>query len=224
MRVCHADHRSMNPKNSKPMTLLIVDANATVRKGTELLLRSWGHYVVGCAGDAVTGFDLVERRRPDVTIVDQDLPGGGDALVGRIVEAHPRAAVVLHLAGDACGAAVDSARRCGARGLVLKSGEPGELLNAIATVAAGGSHVAPLLARGDEKDPRTLTKRERQVLQLLAYGATGEHASSLLTLSPETVRTHIRNASRRLGARTRVHAVTMAIARGEIVSSGGAAG
>jgi DNA-binding CsgD family transcriptional regulator len=61
-----------------------------------------------------------------------------------------------------------------------------------------------------------LSKREREVLQLLAHGATGERASALLTLSPETVRTHIRNARRRLGARTRVHAVAIALENDEI--------
>jgi DNA-binding NarL/FixJ family response regulator len=219
MWVGGADAPLMNSNNSHPMNLLIVDANGTLRKGTELLLRSWGHHVIGSAGDAVTGFELVARRRPDVTLVDQDLPGGGAELARRITDADPSAAVVLHLAGGSCRGVLDAAMRSGARGLVLKSGEPRELLHALAKAASGGSYVTPLIARAHERDTKTLTRREREVLQLLAHGASGKRASAMLTLSPETVRTHIRNASRRLGARTRVHAVTMAIARGEIEPS-----
>ena len=199
--------------------LLIVDANGTLRKGTELLLRSWDHHVIGSAGDARTGFQLVRKRQPDVTLVDQELPGDGAKLVRRILDADPGAAVVLHL-GRSSRAELDEAMRCGARGLVLKSGEPQELQRAIGVVATGGTYVAPLVeglfARARETDSHVLSKREREVLQLLAHGATGEHASALLTLSPETVRTHIRNARRRLGARTRVHAVALALESEEI--------
>jgi DNA-binding NarL/FixJ family response regulator len=209
----------MAPTKSPPLNMLIVDASATSRKGTELLLRSWGHHVIGSAADAQTAFELVRRRRPDVTLVDQQLPGGGAPLVRRIVDADPSAGVVLHL-GRSRRAELDEATRSGARGLVLKSGEPQELLRAIAAVGSGGRYITPLaervLARALATDSRVLSKREREVLQLLAHGATGVHASALLALSPETVRTHIRNASRRLGARTRVHAVTMAIENEEI--------
>jgi DNA-binding NarL/FixJ family response regulator len=205
--------------HSEPLNMLIVDANPTLRKGTELLLRSWGHHVIGSAGDAETAFELVRKRRPDVTLVDQQLPGGGATLTRRIVDADPRAAVVLHV-GRSRRTELDEAMRSGARGLVLKSGEPHELLRAIDTAGAGARYITPLaervLARARATDSRVLSKREREVLQLLAHGASGAHASALLALSPETVRTHIRNASRRLGARTRVHAVTMAIANEEI--------
>jgi len=64
---------------------------------------------------------------------------------------------------------------------------------------------------------RVLSPREREVLDLLANGLTGEEAAVRLSLSPETIRTHIRNAMGKLGARTRVHAVAIAMRRGEIV-------
>ncbi|MEA2472230.1 MAG: hypothetical protein QOE06_145 [Thermoleophilaceae bacterium] len=207
---------SLEPRGGGgPLTLLIVDANATMRKGTELLLRSWGHHVIGSAGEADGGFDLVSKRRPDVTLVDQGLPGGGAALVRRIMGADPAAAVILHL-GRPRHPEIDEAMRCGARGLVPKTGEPGELLRAIGIVGAGGTYVSPLCAKAVQSDSRLLTEREREVLQLLAHGVSGADASTLLTISPETVRTHIRNASRRLGAQTRAQAVVMAIANEEI--------
>ena len=64
---------------------------------------------------------------------------------------------------------------------------------------------------------RVLSPREREVLDLLANGLTGEEAAVRLSLSPETIRTHIRNAMGKLGAHTRVHAVAIAMRRGEIV-------
>jgi PAS domain S-box-containing protein len=71
----------------------------------------------------------------------------------------------------------------------------------------------------DGADPRpatTLTPRERELLRLVALGSTGEQIATELALSPETVRTHLRNARRKLGARSRAHAVALALQRGEI--------
>jgi PAS domain S-box-containing protein len=70
--------------------------------------------------------------------------------------------------------------------------------------------------RGDGRRPRTLSPREREVLGLLARGLTGEQIAERLVLSPETIRTHIRNAREKLGASTRVEAVTMALLAREI--------
>jgi DNA-binding CsgD family transcriptional regulator len=75
--------------------------------------------------------------------------------------------------------------------------------------------VAALLAPST-LEARVLTDREREVLALLATGMTGEQAAEELFLSPETVRTHVRNAMRKLGAKTRVHAVALALRLREI--------
>jgi DNA-binding CsgD family transcriptional regulator len=86
-------------------------------------------------------------------------------------------------------------------------------------VGGGARYLAPsiegLVARQRHLGS-VLSKRQREVLQLLAHGMTGVQASKHLTVSPETVRTHLRNAMLKLGARTRVHAVTIAVAQREI--------
>ena len=104
--------------------------------------------------------------------------------------------------------------------MVLRSAQPDELFRAVEVAGKGGCFVSPALesltARGGRGAGYVLSKREREVLELLAGGLNGREASRVLVLSPETVRTHVRNAMRKLGARTRVHAVTMAASQDEI--------
>jgi DNA-binding NarL/FixJ family response regulator len=196
---------------------VLVDANRTPRKGAELLLRSWGHHVLGAADDARSGYELIRTRRPQVALVDLDLPGGTEPVLraARAFGVH----VILFLGRPDRGE-LDEALGCGARGLVLKSADPAELRQAVCAVGRGERYVAPavegMVARQRLNLGSALSKREREVLQLLADGMTGVQASKHLTLSPETVRTHVRNAMRRLSARTRVHAVTIAVAKREI--------
>ena len=200
--------------------VLLVDGNCLLRKGTELLLRSWGHRVIGSASDAQTAFGMIVRRRPEVAVVDMDLPDGtGAELVRRAFAADRQPAVVLHLA-DPSGPALEEALSCGARGVVLRSAQPEELFSAVEVAGNGGFYVSPALmhltSNGGPAGGHLLSERERQVLELLAGGLNGREASRILFLSPETVRTHVRNAMRKLGARTRVHAVTMAAKQDEI--------
>jgi DNA-binding NarL/FixJ family response regulator len=99
---------------------------------------------------------------------------------------------------------------------VLKSSSARCLLDALRHVAAGGTYVDPGLAplltpREDVNRVSILSPRERQILDLLAEGLTGQAIAEELVLSPETVRTHVRNAVMKLGARTRVQAVALVI-------------
>ncbi|HEX8075105.1 MAG TPA: response regulator transcription factor [Thermoleophilaceae bacterium] len=201
------------------LTVVLVDANLTLRKGTELLLRSWGHHVIGRADDADRGYELIGRSSPNVALVDGELPAGAAAeLAGRAAESHPATGVVLQL-GHPNPLQLDQAMSCGAAGLALKCDEADELRAVIEAIGDGDTHLTPALRRlasAREADTRILSVREREVLQLLAHGATGEQASRLLTVSPQTVRTHVRNAMRKLRTSTRVHAVTTAVARHEI--------
>jgi DNA-binding NarL/FixJ family response regulator len=203
-----------------PREVLLVDGNCLLRKGTELLLRSWGHRVIGSASDAQTAFGMIVRRRPEIAVVDMDLPDGtGAELVRRAFAADRSPAVVLHLA-DPSRPALEEALNCGARAVVLRSAQPEELFSAVEVAGNGGFYVSPELmhmaSNGGPASGYVLSKREREVLELLAEGHNGRETSQLLVLSPETVRTHVRNAMKKLGARTRVHAVTMAAKQDEI--------
>jgi DNA-binding NarL/FixJ family response regulator len=201
------------------VTVLLVEDHLALRKGMELLLRARGLRVVGVAGTAEAGYRLYEARRPDVAVIDATLDASsGMTMAQRILELDPEAGVLLYT-GATDPAVISAAAACGARGFALKAGGPDELIGAIHTVAAGGVYVDPTVAAmlAPRAAPRRmLTRREVEVLERLASGMTGEQAAATLGVSPETVRTHIRNAMRKLDARTRVHAVTLALGLGEI--------
>jgi DNA-binding NarL/FixJ family response regulator len=100
---------------------------------------------------------------------------------------------------------------------VRKAGSIDELVKAIRTVVTGRRYVDPELERELGSAPkRRLSTREREVLDLLAEGFNAETIATLLNISPATVRTHIRNAVGHMGARTRTHAVALALRTGEL--------
>jgi DNA-binding NarL/FixJ family response regulator len=205
------------------MNVVIVDDHVALRRGMELLLRRAGHHVVGTAGDAESAEALILRRMPDVALVDLALPGrSGAELTRSLLAVEPSLRIVLYT-GAADQRQLLDALDAGAAGFALKSGDPEELEQAIRTVAAGDEYLDPrltsLLARpdGGGHSPR-LSPREREILGLLSQGLSGEDAAKHLSLSSETVRTHVRNAMTKLDAATRVHAVALALQRGEIAA------
>jgi len=207
--------------DSPPIRLVIVEDHVALRQGVELLLGRWGHVITGAAADAAHGYQLVRAVRPDVAIVDLGLPDeSGAELTRRIVADDPTAAVLLYT-GIEEQSKVKEALDCGARGFALKAGPPQELIGAIRLLAEGGDYMDPrlsslMLARATTEGVHELSPREREVLDLLAHGMTGAQAAKRLFLSPETVRTHVRNAMAKLEARTRVHAVALALRQREI--------
>ena len=197
-----------------PLEVLVIEDHLAVRRGLELLLQSAAMRVAGVAATAAEARGLLARRRHDAVLVDVRLPDGdGTSLVREHLERNPDAAVVI-LTGESDLERLEAAARCGARGLVLKSAPPAELLGALRRVAAGGRYVDPTLAQllkaPARPDPlSTLSPREREILELLAGGLNGEEVAQRLVISAETVRTHVRNAMNKLRARTRAHAVAL---------------
>ncbi|HEX8074464.1 MAG TPA: response regulator transcription factor [Thermoleophilaceae bacterium] len=207
------------------VTVVIVEDHVALRRGLELLLRDTECKVVGVADDAESGLSMIERRRPTVAVVDINLPGqSGIELTRALVSEEDGPAggtAVLLYTGIDDQDVLSEALDCGAIGFALKAGPPEELLTAIRTVAGGGVYVDPrlrplLLARRTTERIGVLSPREREVLDYLAKGLTGEEVATRLGLSPETVRTHVRNAMDKLEAHTRVHAVAIALRQGEI--------
>jgi DNA-binding NarL/FixJ family response regulator len=202
-------------------SVVIVEDHLALRKGLELLLEGTEFRVIGTAGDAEGGQRLIQETDPDVAIVDIGLPGrSGLDLTKRLLKAKPSRGVLLYTGiGDQD--TLVKALDCGARGFALKAGSPDELMTALRAVAAGSSYVderlrSLLLARFTTERIGILSPREREVLDLLAKGLNGEEVAVQLVLSPETVRTHVRNAMEKLEANTRVHAVAIALRQGEI--------
>jgi DNA-binding NarL/FixJ family response regulator len=201
--------------------LVLIDDHEALRGGLEVLLTSAGMEVVGAAGNMAAGLDLVDHADPDVALVDIRLPDGdGITLTRQLLERRPELAIVLYT-GDADAELLYEGLDSGARGYALKAGSMEELLAAIKQVAAGGSYVDPRLdrillsPRATARVPQ-LSPREREIMHLMAEGHTAEQISSQVTVSVETVRTHVRNVIRKLQARNRVHAIAIALERGEI--------
>jgi DNA-binding NarL/FixJ family response regulator len=202
-------------------SVAIVEDHLALRKGLELLLGGTEFSVIGAADDADEGQRLIEETNPDIAIVDIGLPGrSGLDLTRRLLRARPDLGVLLYTGigdQDTLVRALD----CGARGFALKAGSPEELMAALRAVAEGSGYVderlrSLLLARFTTERIGILSPREREVLDLLAKGLNGEEVAERLVLSPETVRTHVRNAMEKLEANTRVHAVAIALRQGEI--------
>ena len=204
-----------------PLRLVLVEDHQALREGLELLLRREGCDVLGTAGTPGEARDLIERLDPDVALVDIRLGGeSGIELTRALLDADPDRRVVLYT-GSSDVELVISGLDSGARGYALKDGTPSELTAALREVAGGGTYVDPrlrpqLVARRAAPHPPTLSKREREVIDLLAQGLTGEQVADQLVLSSETVKTHIRNAMVKLEAHTRVHAIAIALREGYI--------
>lgn len=201
---------------SDDLEVLIVEDHLAVRRGVELLLTSAEFRVAGVAGTVGEARQLLKNRRHNVALVDLVL-GDGSAipLVREVLADRADAPIVLYT-GNPNLRALEEATAAGARGFVLKSAPPAVLIEALRVVAGGGTFVDPDLAIVMTESQSVsawdaLSKREQEVIDLLASGLNGEQIAEQLVLSPETIKTHIRNAMHHMNARTRVHAVALAI-------------
>jgi DNA-binding NarL/FixJ family response regulator len=191
----------------------------------ELLLDRAGIEVAATAGTAEEGRELIERHDPDVALIDIGLgDGSGIELTAQLTDADPERRIVLYTGANDIDLLI-SGLDSGARGYALKEGTQSELRTAIETVAEGGTYVDPrlhpaLLSRRATQSQKSLSKREREIMDLLAQGLTGEQVAEKLFLSPETIKTHIRNAMNKLEAHTRVHAIAIALREGFISTPG----
>lgn len=203
------------------ITVVLVEDHVALRKGMELLLSRRGCVIAGVADDALEGYEIIRAKRPDVAVVDLGLPGeSGTKLTCQLMEENSEQRVLLYT-GIEDFEVISGALDCGARGFIHKAGSPDDLIAAIRTVADGDTYMdsrlsSTLLARSTTEKVHELSPREREILDLLAQGLTGAEAAKQLFISPETVRTHIRNAMTKLEAHTRVHAIALALRQREI--------
>lgn len=207
-------------------SVVIVDPHPGMRDGLALLLPPEGMAVLGSASTGAGGEALIARHEPDVALVAAELPDvEGIALVRRLVRRGVRSAVVLY-ADDADCEDSAGAVNAGAAGLVAKRRSIGELAEALRSVATGGlwfeerddealapppAPAAPLPLPPQQRRTSTLSSSELRVLALVAEGGSTEATAEALSLSPHTVRTHMRNVMRKLEASSRAHAVAIAI-------------
>lgn len=199
-------------------SLVLVEQHEALRDGLAVLLERRGFSVLGCATTAASGEEVISERHPDVAVVGVDLPDErGTELVRRLNGQANGTKFVIYTGlsdPDLLGAAF----RSGARGLVAKPAGLSVLVDALREVWRGGRYFDPRFAKPSNGNgvAKALSEREAEILAMLARGMTGEEIAQRLVLSPETVRTHVRNAMGKLEARTRTEAVVKALEREEI--------
>jgi DNA-binding NarL/FixJ family response regulator len=172
--------------------------------------------VVGSARSGREAVELIAARKPDVAVLDIRMPDvGGIEIARRLHDEESPTAVILYT-GHPERSLLLEALDAGARGFLLKEAPLSDLARAVRLVAEGGTYVDPVLAgilAGPQAADRlpALTKREREILRLLADGMRNEQVAAELSISPHTVRTHVKKAMEKLEADTRTHAVARAL-------------
>ncbi|MFF0744060.1 response regulator [Streptomyces sp. NPDC004111] len=215
-----------------PVTLLIADDDEVTRSGLRTLLSAQpGITVVGEAADGVEAVEQVELLRPDVVLMDVRMPRRNGIEATRHLLAHParpagppKVVMITTFENDGY---VTAALGAGASGFVLKRLPVRQIAEAVRVVAAGEAILFPAALRrmvaarplgSAEALPRAaLTEREEEVLRLMATGLSNPEIGQSLTVSPETVKTHVGNVLAKLGAQNRTHAVVIAYESGLVV-------
>jgi NarL family two-component system response regulator LiaR len=211
---------------SGPIRLLVTDDHAIVRKGIVALLATEPTIeVVGEAGDGREAIEQARRLAPDVILMDLLMPCvDGLGAIRAILADQPQVRILV-LTSFASDDKIFPAIRAGAVGYLLKDSGPEQLVQAIHHVFRGESSLDPGIARrlvqefsswgklADARD-RALTEREREVLQLVAQGATNREVAERLSISEATVRSHVRSILRKLRLSSRTQAALYALREG----------
>ena len=209
-----------------PIRVLLVDDHAVVREGLRTFLELQdGIEVAGEAADGVEALEQVERLRPDVVLMDLVMPRlDGVGAMRRLRVHHPEARVVV-LTSFLEDERLLPAMQAGAAGYLLKNAEPSELARAIRAADRGEAIIDPTVAArlvralADASsrrvaEPERLTRREREVLELIVGGRSNKRIALELGISEKTVKTHVGHLLAKLGVTDRTQAALMAVEEG----------
>ncbi len=215
-----------------PIRVLLVDDHTLFRSGIKLLLqRQQDFEVVGEAGDGLEGVKRAISLKPDVVLLDLHMPGiSGREAVSLIAEEAPQTRVVMLTVSEDAEDLVDCLR-AGAVGYLLKNIETDYLVNAILGAARGESIISPLmtgkLVQGLRTQPKTeappqqaeaerekLTPREKEIITLLAKGASNKEMARALNVAESTVKIHVQSILKKLNLTSRVQAAVYAVEHG----------
>ncbi|MGH2679896.1 MAG: LuxR C-terminal-related transcriptional regulator [Actinomycetota bacterium] len=212
---------------SDPVRAVVVAAHRMVRGAIEIACQESGVTVVGRADTAMGGVSACRTSDPDLLVLELELPDTeGFTVLTELGTERPKQVVVL--ADLASGDLVLRALQLGASGYVTKADGLRDLVNVIRRVGEGERVMSPALEQGAIRALGTmarraregtevaarLTRRERQVLELISAGLTTGQIASRIGISPRTVESHVAKVYRKLGVRTRVQAVSRAAALG----------
>lgn len=205
-----------------PIRVLLVDDHTVLRQAVRVMLETEADVaVVGEGGDAREAIQLVERTKPDVVLIDLKMPGTtGLGAIPEIRARSPKTAVIVFTMYENP-SYVYEATHAGAAGYVLKSASKEELLRAIRAVHQGAGFLQaevtrPLLRRlaldaRVEAEKMNLSLREIQILEHLSEGKSNKEIAGILSISEETVKTHLKRLYDKLGASDRAQAVAIAL-------------
>ena len=214
------------------LRVVVADDEALFRGGLGLILDAQPELtVVAEACDGAEAVDAVRTHRPDVVLMDLQMPVVDGITATRSITAMSVPTRVLVVTTFGRDELVYAALRAGASGYLLKTVPPRQLVEGVRSVAAGDALLAPSLTRRlieewvqrprpDPNDRRlsTMTAREREVLVLLAHGESNAEIAATLHLSESTVKTHVARVLSKTGSRDRVHAVVLAYETGLVIA------
>lgn len=212
----------------KPIRVLIVDDHTLFRSGIKLLLeRQEGFEVVGEAGDGLEGVKRAKQLKPDVVLLDLHMPGtNGLQAIPLLREEAPQSQIIMLTVSEDAEDLLE-ALRAGARGYLLKNIETDFLLESIRRAAAGESVMSSQMAgkladamrmpqkgSASKAEFEKLTPREREIIVMLARGASNKEIARSLDLAESTVKIHVQGILRKLNLASRVQAAVYAVEHG----------
>jgi DNA-binding NarL/FixJ family response regulator len=210
----------MSHATGAPITLLIADDHPVVRDGLSgMFARDPGFEVLGEAGDGAEAIRLAQALTPDVILMDLRMPGMDGLTAITELARQGITARVLVLTTYDTDSYVLPAIEAGATGYLLKDAPRAELLRAVRAAAQGQAVLSPsvatrLMSRVREPETKPLSRRELEILRLIAAGTTNRDAAAKLLISEATVKTHLLNIYAKLGVSDRAAAVAEAFNRG----------
>lgn len=205
------------------MRVLIVDDHPVTRDGLRSALSTSDDIEI--AGEATNGLEAVEAVKdlsPDVVFMDVRMPGMDGLEATRVIhDISPETKVILFTIEESR-AAIADAIRAGVSGYLLKDVSASELIQAARLALEGKAVIHPTLTRAfieeiqyvEQPRDTPLSRRESQILQKVAYGATTKEVAHDLGISPHTVKTHLERIFEKLGANDRAQAVAIALRKG----------
>ena len=217
---------------TQPIRVLLADDHAVVRQGIRQFLETSPNItIVAEASDGLDAVNLIRLHKPDVAVVDIQMPGQSGVEVTRTIRAERLPVGVLILTAFDDPPYVKAVLQAGANGYVLKTADASEIVEAVQAVSEGQSVLDRAIARklmsqlSEPERPRSdttveaLTERELDVLRLAAKGYTNKAIGAELSISDRTVQGHLAKIYAKMGAASRTEAVMRAVTLGWIPSA-----